>query len=149
MSLEVSYLVQDKHKFFVGGENLSIFLGTKIWTCLITGCAPPDWFKLVKSIEKRLRKPYQCRELILLIHHQEKYKTNFASFYGFQSLFSIELTDLDQSVVVQAFIKQVFLSPVRNKGEFSAPTKILSLSWTNSDILRDNFLVVWSWNIDF
>ena len=43
---------------------------------------------------------------------------NFASFYSFQSLFSIELTKLNQSVVVQPVIKQVqFL--VRRKMERS------------------------------
>ena len=42
-----------------------------------------------------------------------------------------------------------FLSPERWKGEFSPPAKILSLSWTSSDILRDNCLVLWSWNMNF
>ena len=43
---------------------------------------------------------------------------DFASFYGFQSLFFFELTNLNQSVVVQPVIKQVqFL--VRRKMERS------------------------------
>ena len=87
--------------------HLSILLRTEIWTCSITGCTTTDWFKLVNSIKKRLWKPYQWIELILLIHHQEKYLNNFAPFYGFQSLFSIELTNLNQSVLVQPVIKPV------------------------------------------
>ena len=67
--------------------DLSIFLRTKNWTCLITGCTTTDWFKLINSIEKRLWKPYQWIELILLIHHREINMNDFASFYGFQSLF--------------------------------------------------------------
>ena len=42
-----------------------------------------------------------------------------------------------------------YFSPERWKVEFSPPTKILSLSWTSSDILRDNCLVLWSWNMNF
>ena len=87
--------------------RLSIFLGTKNWTCLITGCTTTDWFKSVNSIEMRLWKPYQWVELILLIQHQEIYINNFASFYGFESLFFFELTNLNQSVLVQPVIKQV------------------------------------------
>ena len=95
-------MVQDKLKFFVRGENSPFHLtGDQFWTSLITGCTTTDW------LEKRLWKPYQCFELILFIHHQEKYINNFASFYGFQSLLSIELTNLNQSVVVQPVIKQV------------------------------------------
>ena len=94
--------------------HLSIFLGTKNWTCLITGYTTTDWFKLVNSIEKRLWEPYRWIELILLIHHQEIYINNFAPFYGFQSLFSIELTNLNQSVLVQPVIKPVqFFVPRR------------------------------------
>ena len=102
----MSELVQDKLQIFVG----------KNWTCLITGCPRTDWFKLVNSIEKRLWKPYQWIELILLIHHQEIYINDFALFYGFQSLFFIELTNLNQSVLVQPVIKQVQLF-VRQKME--------------------------------
>ena len=90
-----------------GKIDLSIFRGTKNWTCLISGCTRTDWFKLVNSIEKRLWKPYQLFELILLIHHQKIYINDFASFYGFQSLFSIEMTNLNQSVLIQPLIKQV------------------------------------------
>ena len=98
--------------------HLLIFLGTKIWTYLITSSATTNWFKLINSIEKRLWKPYQWIELILLIHHREINVNDFASFYGFQSLFSIELTKLNQSVVVQPVIKQIqFL--VRRKMERS------------------------------
>jgi len=130
--------------------HLSIYLRTKIWAYLITGCTATDWFKSGNSIEKKLRKPYQWVELILFIQHQEIYINNFASFYGFQSLFSIELTNLNQSVVVQPVIRQVqIFSPARWKGEFLPPTKILSLYWASSDILRDNCLIVQSWNMDF
>ena len=87
--------------------HLSIYLRKKNWACLITGCTRTDWFKLVNSIEKRLRKPYQWIELILFIHHYEIYINNFASFYGFRSLFFIEMTNLNQSVEVQPVIKQV------------------------------------------
>ena len=98
--------------------HLSIFLRTKNWICLITGCTTTDWFKLINSIEKRLWKPYQWIELILLIHHREINMNDFASFYGFLSLFFFELTNLNQSVVVQPVIKQVqFL--VRRKMERS------------------------------
>ena len=121
--------------------HLSIFLGKKNWTCLITGCTTTDWFKSVNLIKERLWKPYQWVKLILLIQHQETYINNFASFYGFQSLFSIELTNLNQSVVVQPVIKQVlFFPPERWKGEFYLQrwilplTRILSWFWTSSDI---------------
>ena len=93
--------------FYTRWSSKNFFLGTKNWTGLITGCTRTDWFKLVNSIEKTLWEPYQWIELILLIHHQEIYINNFAPFYGFQSLFSIELTNLNQSVLVQPVIKPV------------------------------------------
>ena len=100
--------------------RLSIFLGTG----LITGCTRTDWFKLVNSLEKRLRKPYQWIKIILLIHHQETYKSNFALFYGFQSIFSIELTNLNQSVLVQPVIKQIqFFVPRKMERRIFTPNK--------------------------
>ena len=130
--------------------HLSIYLRTKNWTFIIAGCTSTDWFKLVNSIEKKLRKPYQWIELIQLIYHREIYINSFSSFYGFQSIFSIELTNLNQSVLVQpAIIKVQFSSADRWKGEFLPPTKTSSLSWTSSDILRDNSLIVWSSYMNF
>ena len=42
-----------------------------------------------------------------------------------------------------------FFSAERLNAEFSPPTIILSLSWSRSDILRDNFLVVQLWSMIF
>ena len=151
LSLKISELVQDKLKFFVGGENSPFHLsGDKKWNCLITGCNRTDCFKLVHSIEKRLWKPKNEAKLFLYSSWWWTSKIISVLWYGFRRLFSIEWTNLKQSVLLQPVIKQFhFLSPERWKGEFSPPTKILRLSWTNSDILRDNCLVVWSWNMDF
>ena len=88
-------------------------------SCILIGLATDYsikiWNKKSSSRNKDVQKTLlriefkwkiQWIELILLIHHQEKYISNFASFYGFQSLISIELTNLHWSVVVQPVIKQ-------------------------------------------
>ena len=43
----------------------------------------------------------------MMNHHQDTYINNFTLFYGFQSLFSIELIKLNQSVLVQPAIIKV------------------------------------------
>ena len=43
----------------------------------------------------------------MMNHHQDTNINNFTLFYGFQSLFSIELIKLNQSVLVQPAIIKV------------------------------------------
>ena len=49
----------------------------------------------------------------------------------------------------QVLMRSEFFSPARLNAEFSPPIILLSLSWSRSDILRDNFLVVQLWNTIF
>ena len=128
--------------------NLSILLRKKIWTCSITGCTTTDWFKLVNPKEKRLWEPWNEVKSFMYISWWWISQINSIHWYGFESLFLSSWPIWNSRLWYnQLSNRSNFLSPVRCKGKF--PTKISSLSWTSSDILRDNCSVVWSWNMDF